>query len=210
MGIMPGRPCGMSVNSTIAVLSISEHVMRRLPLSSTRCTSQFQCHRLPSSSMSQSHLHRILCTGRRWFTTNPMSFNTTAMKATPTGTLDGLHTRSLGAVTTEAWDAQEPGTAATTFTLTFFAKGVGHAEGRIYDCGAGFSNWMQGWSDSKKDWCCNHQSKGCVKFHCTSGAAACLLWHDKIFPALNRVIAALFLTAVASEEHSWGEDKRSW
>ena len=122
MGIMPGRPCGMSVNSTIAVLSINEHVMRRLPLSSTRCTSQFQCHRLPGSSMSQSHLHRILCTGRRWFTTNPMSFNTTAMKATPTGTLDGLHTRSLGAVTTEAWDAQEPGTAATTFTLTFLQK----------------------------------------------------------------------------------------
>lgn len=28
--------------------------------------------------------------------------------------------------------------------------GVGHAHGRIYDCGAGFSNWMQGWSDSKK------------------------------------------------------------
>ena len=52
-----------------------------------------------------------------------------------------------------------------------------------------------------------------MKFHCTSGAAARLLWHDKIFPALNRVImsiAALFLTAVASEEHSWGEDKRSW
>lgn len=28
--------------------------------------------------------------------------------------------------------------------------GVGHAHGQIYDCGAGFSNWMQGWSDSKK------------------------------------------------------------
>ena len=57
-----------------------------------------------------------------------------------------------------------------------FAAGVGHAEGRIYDCGAGFSNWMQGWSDSKKDWCCHQQSRGCVKFHCTSGAAARLLW----------------------------------
>ena len=45
--------------------------------------------------------------------------HTTAMKATPTGILDGPHTRSPGAVTTEAWDAQEPGTAATTFTLTF-------------------------------------------------------------------------------------------
>lgn len=28
---------------------------------------------------------------------------------------------------------------------------VGHAHGRIYDCNAGFSNWMQGWSDSKKE-----------------------------------------------------------
>ena len=28
--------------------------------------------------------------------------------------------------------------------------GVGHAHGKIYDCHAGFSNWMQGWSDSKK------------------------------------------------------------
>ena len=45
---------------------------------------------------------------------------TIAMKATLTGTFGwSLHTRSLGAVTTEAWDAQEPGTAATTFTLTF-------------------------------------------------------------------------------------------
>ena len=122
MGIMPGRPCGMRVNSTIAVLSINEHVMTRLPLSSTRCTSQFRCHRLPISSISQYHLLRILCTGRRWFTTNLMSFNTIAMKATPTGILDGLHTRSPGAVTTETWDAQEPGTAAITFTLMFLQK----------------------------------------------------------------------------------------
>ena len=122
MGIMPGRPCGMHVNSTIAVLSINEHVMTRPPLSSTRCTSQFRCHRLPISSISQYHLHHILCTGRRWFTTNLMSFNTIAMKATPTGILDGLHTRSPGAVTTETWDAQEPGTAAITFTLMFLQK----------------------------------------------------------------------------------------
>ncbi|OLP78994.1 hypothetical protein AK812_SmicGene40762, partial [Symbiodinium microadriaticum] len=44
---------------------------------------------------------------------------------------------------------------------------VGHAVGHIYDCDAGFSNWMQGWSDSKKDWCCSHEQKGCVKYHCT-------------------------------------------
>ena len=45
-----------------------------------------------------------------------------------------------------------------------------HAHGRIYDCNAGFSNWMQGWSGSKKDWCCSKHNKGCVKFHCSSGA----------------------------------------
>eukprot|EP00438_Fugacium_kawagutii_P018240 Skav231322 [mRNA] locus=scaffold819:3266:10124:- [translate_table: standard] len=51
-----------------------------------------------------------------------------------------------------------------------FEAGVGHAEGRIYDCDAGFSNWMQGWSDSKKDWCCSKHNRGCVKFHCNSDA----------------------------------------
>jgi len=59
-----------------------------------------------------------------------------------------------------------------------FAAGVGHAEGRIYDCNAGFSNWMQGWSDSKKDWCCTEKNRGCVQFHCNSGAAH--MWsHEK-------------------------------
>ena len=53
-----------------------------------------------------------------------------------------------------------------------FSAGVGHQHGRIYDCGAGFSNWMQGWSDSKKDWCCHKESRGCVKFHCSAGNAA--------------------------------------
>jgi len=49
--------------------------------------------------------------------------------------------------------------------------GVGHAHGRIYDCAAGWSNWMQGWSDSKKDWCCSHEKKGCVKYHCNGVAS---------------------------------------
>ena len=53
-----------------------------------------------------------------------------------------------------------------------FSAGVGHQHGHIYDCGAGFSNWMQGWSDSKKDWCCHKESRGCVKFHCSAGNAA--------------------------------------
>eukprot|EP00913_Durusdinium_trenchii_P016135 g15164.t1 len=36
-----------------------------------------------------------------------------------------------------------------------------------YDCNAGASNWIQGWSTKKKDWCCsNGHSQYCVKFHC--------------------------------------------
>ena len=49
---------------------------------------------------------------------------------------------------------------------------VGTAHGRIYDCGAGYSNWMQGWSDSKKDWCCDKEKKGCVKYHCSGTESA--------------------------------------
>eukprot|EP00435_Cladocopium_sp_Y103_P056687 s1113_g19.t1 len=31
----------------------------------------------------------------------------------------------------------------------------------VYDCSAGFSNWMSGWSSDKKSWCCSHESRGC-------------------------------------------------
>ena len=67
-----------------------------------------------------------------------------------------------------------PGTWHGSFHLhtdVHITHGVGHAHGRIYDCGAGYSNWMQGWSDSKKDWCCDKENKGCVKFHCTGEVA---------------------------------------
>ncbi|CAK9089133.1 Uncharacterized protein SCF082_LOCUS42070 [Durusdinium trenchii] len=61
-----------------------------------------------------------------------------------------------------------PGTWHGSYHIsTHMVHGVGHAHGRIYDCNAGFSNWMQGWSDSKKDWCCKHNAKGCQKFHCS-------------------------------------------
>ncbi|CAE7228084.1 gloL [Symbiodinium sp. KB8] len=41
----------------------------------------------------------------------------------------------------------------------------GHATGTLYDCDAGFSNWIHGWSNSKKDWCCENEHKGCG-YHC--------------------------------------------
>ena len=57
----------------------------------------------------------------------------------------------------------------------------GQATGKIYDCDAGFSNWLQGWSDSKKSWCCAKKSRGCVKHHCFTGDIS-----------------------------TWGQDKRDW
>jgi len=35
----------------------------------------------------------------------------------------------------------------------------------IYDCNAGFSNWMSGWSSAKKSWCCANQQRGCPGSH---------------------------------------------
>ncbi|CAK9036648.1 unnamed protein product [Durusdinium trenchii] len=52
--------------------------------------------------------------------------------------------------------------------------GVGHGG---YDCNAGASNWMQGWSSKKKDWCCsNGHSQYCVKFHCHGDHANVAAW----------------------------------
>lgn len=44
---------------------------------------------------------------------------------------------------------------------------VGQATGHIYDCDAGFSNWLHGWSDSKKSWCCDKFHVGCAPHSCS-------------------------------------------
>jgi len=38
-----------------------------------------------------------------------------------------------------------------------------------FDCGAGYDNWEDGWSDIKKGWCCTKANRGCGKFDCTAG-----------------------------------------
>lgn len=38
-----------------------------------------------------------------------------------------------------------------------------------YDCEAGFSNWEEGWSNTKKKWCCEHAKRGC-EYDCNAGA----------------------------------------
>ena len=69
-----------------------------------------------------------------------------------------------------------PGTWHGSYHLNMHVMhGIGHAQGHIYDCAAGFESYMQDWSDSKKDWCCSHEQKGCVKYHCT-GEAPWTFW----------------------------------
>ncbi|CAJ1393520.1 unnamed protein product [Effrenium voratum] len=52
---------------------------------------------------------------------------------------------------------------------------VGHGG---YDCAAGVSNWEQGWSAHKKDFCCKTSDhKFCVEYHCRGeGAGAVHSW----------------------------------
>jgi len=36
------------------------------------------------------------------------------------------------------------------------------ASHKPYDCAAGLGNWLAGWSDAKKTWCCANEDTGCV------------------------------------------------
>ena len=76
-----------------------------------------------------------------------------------------------------------PGTWHGSYHLnTHIGHHVGHAHEHhehIYDCDAGFTSWMQDWSDSKKDWCCSHEQKGCVKYHCTGDDVPWALESDR-------------------------------
>jgi beta-glucosidase len=46
----------------------------------------------------------------------------------------------------------------------------GHSD--PYDCEAGFNNWLAGWSDSKKAWCCEHAERGCEEQTSAAPASA--------------------------------------
>jgi len=44
-----------------------------------------------------------------------------------------------------------------------------HTEARPhlpFNCSAGFKYWVQGWSYSKREWCCNQSRRGCETFDC--------------------------------------------
>lgn len=35
----------------------------------------------------------------------------------------------------------------------------------MYDCTAGYENWLQQWTAAKRSWCCEHRSRGCFVPH---------------------------------------------
>jgi len=42
-----------------------------------------------------------------------------------------------------------------------------------FDCSAGYTNWIKGWSDEKKEWCCEHETLGCTD-HTTAAPFDCM------------------------------------
>ena len=79
------------------------------------------CRCLPHPTSSTRTVMSI-CLRKSSMSTRIMNSTMTAMKATPIGSSDGLHTRSPGAVTTWPWDALALGMAATTSTLMSLPK----------------------------------------------------------------------------------------
>lgn len=57
---------------------------------------------------------------------------------------------------------------------------------KSYDCVAGYSNWHTGWSLDKKEWCCQHKSRGCPEGQ----------------PAPY--------DCLTSDSQSWAEQKKEW
>jgi len=55
-----------------------------------------------------------------------------------------------------------------------------------FDCDAGWSGgrWKTGWSHAKREWCCEHEERGCYRWNCDRG------WENWF--------------------HEWGHDKKEW
>jgi len=78
-----------------------------------------------------------------------------------------------------------PTAAATAMTT------VATTTSEPYDCSAGFSNWMAGWSKSKKVWCCTQYGRGCLEPSTTSVPYDCQVGFD-------------------NWQQIWAFDKRAW
>jgi cell division protein FtsB len=104
----------------------------------------------------------------------------------------------------EALDAEEKKNG--TFNSTGAAK--------PFDCDAGLSNWEKGWSDAKKEWCCQAESKGCP-FDCEAGVDN---WENgwspdkKEFCCEHADVACKFDCAAGfpNWELGWSEEKKEW
>jgi len=71
------------------------------------------------------------------------------------GCLDvATHLAPVSASTPQATPVTKPVTTRPVTTLV--------TTGDPYDCGAGFKNWVAGWSETKKTWCCAHKRMGCT------------------------------------------------
>merc|ERR1712232_1147674 len=73
-----------------------------------------------------------------------------------------------GVVTVLLHHGHEPAASSAHLQVADMKTATGL--GAEYDCEAGLAKWKKGWSDSKKDWCCKHEKKGCEDpFDCEAG-----------------------------------------
>jgi len=93
-----------------------------------------------------------------------------------------------------------------------------------YDCRAGTSNWLMGWSVRKKEWCCKKKRVHCIPrgqfYDCHKGLAR---WKDKWSPEKRDWCCRRkeihcediklhydCLTGLTNWEHGWSNDKKRW
>lgn len=89
-----------------------------------------------------------------------------------------------------------------------------HHEQRHFNCHAGYSNWYFGWSKTKQDWCCAHESRGCegtwkghMHVHASMGASI----HAAAAGAGKATGTIYDCDAGYSNwEHGWSDSKKLW
>jgi len=101
-----------------------------------------------------------------------------------------------------------------------------------YDCNAGYTNWLVGWSVSKKVWCCLHERKGCppstplttsAPYDCVAGyskwqtgwsegkkAWCCSNQHRGCQEQLPSTPPYDCLTGLANWQDGWSDGKKGW
>mmetsp|Transcript_118182 Transcript_118182/g.329591 ORF Transcript_118182/g.329591 Transcript_118182/m.329591 type:complete len:756 (+) Transcript_118182:59-2326(+) len=174
--------CAMPSSNTVAprtttatsTASASTTTTTASATSSTTASSTFQAvASLPASAASTAPTTTTPPVTTTHTTTVPTTTHTAAPTMTTTGT-----TRTA---TTTATATSITATATATTTTT----------SDEYDCDAGVLRWEDGWSPSKKAWCCAHVSVGCPTTATASPAAVATTTAER---------SAAQLTAVPLEE----------